>query len=158
MRSQRRVTPGAVGLVISIGPTRPTPNSGSSTAATAPALMQCAHGYSGCIGVSTNGTQLGSGAVASLPSLSPLRIAVTGRQKLKAYLASNTATKASVAAMLTSAKSLAFSSRLLGCAAASERSIGFHVTTPTAVQNRATSVCSGVRCALVFAPIALISL
>ena len=39
-------------------------------------------GYSGCIGVSFNGVQVGSRSVASLPSMSPLRIAVTGRQKL----------------------------------------------------------------------------
>ena len=36
----------------------------------------------GCIGVSMKGTQEASRSVASLPSMSPLRIAVIGRQKL----------------------------------------------------------------------------
>jgi len=58
--------------------------------------------------------------------------------------------------MLTSAKSRAFSTRLRGLEVASERTIGFQVTTPTAVQKRATSVCSGVRFALLRAPISLI--
>src|SRR5712691_12472398 len=44
--------------------------------------MQCAHGYSGCIGVSIKGNHAASRSVASFPSLSPLRMAVTGRQKL----------------------------------------------------------------------------
>ena len=51
-------------------------------AQTAPALMQCAHGYSGCIGMSIRGSQPASSVVASLPSMSPFRIAVSGRQKL----------------------------------------------------------------------------
>jgi hypothetical protein len=38
-----------------------------------------AHGYSGCIGVSAMGCQVDSRSVAGFPSLSPLRIAVTGR-------------------------------------------------------------------------------
>ena len=43
--------------------------------------MQCAQGYSGCIGVSSIGCQVASRSVAGLPSMSPLRMAVTGRQK-----------------------------------------------------------------------------
>jgi len=158
MRSKRRVTPGAVGLVMLIVDTRPVPNSASSTAPTAAALTQCAHGYSGCIGVSTSGNHAGSWAVASLPSMSPLRMAVTGRQKLCAYLPSNTATNASDAAMLTRAKRRAFWPRLRSFEVASERTIGFQVTTPTAVQKRATSACSGVRFPLARAPSSLTSL
>ena len=40
-----------------------------------------AQGYSGCIGVSMNGVHEASRSVASLPSWSPFRIAVIGRQK-----------------------------------------------------------------------------
>ena len=40
-----------------------------------------AQGYSGCMGVSMNGTQDSSRSVASFPSRSPLRMAVRGRQK-----------------------------------------------------------------------------
>jgi len=39
-----RVTPGAVGLVMAIGPIGPLPSSDFSTVATAAAVMQCAHG------------------------------------------------------------------------------------------------------------------
>jgi len=70
--------------------------------------MQWAHGYSGCIGVSMNGAQLASRSVASLPSRSPLRMAVIGRQKLYVYLASNTATSASSMAMPAIASRRAF--------------------------------------------------
>ena len=61
---------------------RPIPRAPSITAATAALVMQCAHGYSGCIGVSPRGSQEGSRGVALLPVRSVLRIAVTGRQKL----------------------------------------------------------------------------
>jgi len=50
------------------------------TAPTAADSMQWAHGYSGCIGVSMNGSQEASRSVASLPSMSPLRMAVIGLQ------------------------------------------------------------------------------
>src|ERR1700741_5646930 len=75
------------------------PISACSTAPSEADTMQCAHGYSGCIGVSMSGVQLGSRSVASLPSASPLRMAVTGRQKLYVYLASNTAINASSMAL-----------------------------------------------------------
>src|SRR5262245_12566531 len=54
------------------------------------ALVQhpCAAGYSGCGGVIARAVQLSSGWVAGLPSMSGGRIAVTGRQKLYVYLAS----------------------------------------------------------------------
>jgi len=40
------------------------------------------NGYSGCIGVAFKGNQPASRSVESLPSMSPFRIAVKGRQKL----------------------------------------------------------------------------
>ena len=81
-RVQRRTAPLAVGLlVLSTGSAAPA-RSASSTTAMLTASVLCALGYSGCIGVSTSGDHAASGCVASLPSMSPLRIAVTGRQKL----------------------------------------------------------------------------
>ena len=82
MLVQERVTPGAVGLVVARRGTGPLPISACSTAPSDAASTQWAQGYSGCIGVSMKGAHVGSRSVASLPSLSPLRIAVTGRQKL----------------------------------------------------------------------------
>jgi hypothetical protein len=73
MRVHRCVTPGTALLVDVIGGTSPSPNSDSSTVAMALALMQYAHGYSGCIGVSMSGSHAGSISVASFPSMSPLR-------------------------------------------------------------------------------------
>lgn len=52
-------------------------------AANAPVRQACAAGYSGWEGVVASGDQLGSATVSGLLSMSPLRIAVTGRQKLK---------------------------------------------------------------------------
>ena len=79
---QRRVAPLAVGLLVLSSGIGLLPISAFSTVPSAPARMLCALGYSGCIGVSISGAQVASGSVASLPSSSPLRIAVLGRQKL----------------------------------------------------------------------------
>ena len=57
------------------------PNTDSKTAVAIVALMVACDGYSGCIGVGLNEVQPASRSVASLPSWSPLRIAVTGRLK-----------------------------------------------------------------------------
>jgi hypothetical protein len=54
----------------------------SITAAAAALRMQWAQGYSGCMGVASSGCQVASISVSGFPSESPLRIAVTGRQKL----------------------------------------------------------------------------
>ncbi len=58
------------------------PNTDSSTPTATPEMIAACDGYSGCIGVAFNGVQPESRSVASFPSVSPLRIAVTGRQKL----------------------------------------------------------------------------
>src|SRR5882672_3764244 len=85
-----RTMPLAVGLLDeSFGAGCP-PSSAFSTAPTAPASMQCAHGYSGCMGVLTKGDQPRSAAALLFPAVCSLRIAVTGRQKLYVYLASKT--------------------------------------------------------------------
>ena len=45
-------------------------------------MQECALGYSGWFGVpGSSGDHAGSPTVAALPSVSPARIAVTGRQK-----------------------------------------------------------------------------
>src|SRR4029079_8525490 len=77
-------------LSVGVGP---LPISAASTAPSDDDTMQWAHGDSGCIGVSINGAQPGSRVVASLPSR-PLRMAVTGRQKLQGYLVAKTAMSA----------------------------------------------------------------
>src|SRR6478672_9243424 len=83
------------------------PKKAASTAA-APALLPLwPEMYDGWLGVLRYGAQVGSGAVASLPSVSAARIAVIGRQKLKVYLASQTAKLASAWARLMRANSLA---------------------------------------------------
>src|SRR5512144_1581530 len=121
---QVRTAPPAVGLAelrVGVGP---EPISASRTAPSDPDTMQCAHGYSGCIGVSMNGVQPGSRSVALLPSMSPLRMAVTGRQRLYVYLASKTAISASSMAIAASANRRALSVTSRAGAPATEREIG----------------------------------
>src|SRR5438034_3051176 len=97
-----------------------------------------------------NELQVGSGAVAGLPSRSPFRIAVTGRQKLKVYLASHAQIAASAIARFNKAKRRAFSSRLFpsavptSCAMLFRWPGGVSVPAPSA-QNRAICDWSGVR-------------
>src|SRR3981189_1231884 len=78
---QRWVTPGAVGLVTETSGMSAEPSTDSMTATAAPAWMQWAHGYSGCIGVLSIGCQVASSSVAGLPLMSPLRIAGVGGRK-----------------------------------------------------------------------------
>src|SRR5262245_26204572 len=114
-----RTAPPAVELDdLSVGE-GPTPISASRTAASDAETMQCAQGYSGCIGVSMNGVQPGSRR-----SSSALRMAVTGRQKLYVYLASNTAISASYIAIATTARKRALSLSLRPGPAATERATG----------------------------------
>src|SRR5712671_1855505 len=109
MLVQRRVTPGAVGLVSAISGMSALPSTAVTTAATLPLWMQCAHGYSGCIGVLAIGCQVASRSVAALPSISPLRMAVIGRQNAYLYLASKTAIMASASAAVITAMKRALS-------------------------------------------------
>src|SRR5262249_15367236 len=121
---QVRTAPPAVELAeLSLGDARP-PSSASSTAPSDADTMQWAHGYSGCIGVSMNGVQLGSRWVAWLPSRSPLRMAVIGRQRLYVYLASKTATSPSSIAIAATASRRAFSVTSRPGMAATERATG----------------------------------
>src|SRR5215472_13008134 len=98
-----------------------------------------------------SGVQFGSAGVSGLPSVSAARIAVTGRQKLYVYLASQQAILVSAAARFNRAKRRALSTRLVPWAAATCWATPFHwarvpvfgVTTPC--QNMAASVWSAVR-------------
>src|SRR5258706_4277350 len=119
-----RTPPPAVELAELMAGTGPLPSSAWSTAPSEAETMQWAHGYSGCMGVSMNGVQLGSRSVASLPSASPLRIAVTGRQRLYVYLASNTAISASSIAIAAIASRRAFAVTSRPRAAATARATG----------------------------------
>src|SRR6516225_9321630 len=141
MLVQRWVTPGAVGLVMLTSGISAVPNAASTAAATAPLMVQCAHGYSGCIGVLSNGCQIASRSVAGLSSMSPLRIAVTGRQNSYVYLASNTAMPASAAATATKAMKRAQSITLILFAIATCRTIGSPLCGPVISQKRPSSVC-----------------
>src|SRR5512132_1249657 len=85
------------------------PRIASIALATAELMMQWAHGYSGCIGVLSIGCQVASRSVAALPSISPLRMAVIGRQNAYLYLASKTATMASASAAVITAMKRALS-------------------------------------------------
>src|SRR5438552_11248005 len=121
---QVRTAPPAVELAeLKVG-VAPLPSSAWSTAPSEADTMQWAHGYSGCMGVSMNGVQLGSRSVASLPSTSPLRMAVIGRQRLYVYLASKTAVSASSMAIAAIASSRAFAVASRPGAAATERATG----------------------------------
>src|ERR1700740_110123 len=84
---QRRVTPGAVLLVVLRLSAALPPASARSTVAILAASMQCAQGYSGCIGVGTRGGPsasragagvLGAVAVADGGDRSPEEVVVLG--------------------------------------------------------------------------------
>src|SRR5262245_30686300 len=152
MRVQWCTTPGTAALVIEMTGTSPSPSAASSTAPTAADEMQCAHGYSGCSGVSSSGNQVGAASVASLPSMSARRIAVIGRQNVYSYFASNTATNESMAATFASANNRARSTVDIGCDEASERTTGFHDAGPVIDQNSDVSVCAAERSLLSLAP------
>src|SRR5262245_54857586 len=120
---QVRTAPPAVELDELSAAAGPVPISATSTAASEAETMQWAQGYSGCIGVSMNGVQPASRVAGSLPSR-PFRIAVTGRQKLYVYLASNTAISASSIAMPATASRRALSVTSRPGAVATDRATG----------------------------------
>src|ERR1700693_1667311 len=93
------------------------PSAISIVVASALLTMQWAQGYSGCIGVLSIGCQVASRSVAGLSSMSPLRIAVIGRQKLHWYFASITAMPASAVATAVRAMNRAPSIRFIFFAA-----------------------------------------
>src|SRR5262245_59360233 len=84
-----------------------------STVAAAPLNVLWPEVYEGKFGVTSSGAQVGSAVVAEFPSVSAARMAVTGRQRLSTYLASQQAMAASARAMLSSANRRAFWERVL---------------------------------------------
>src|SRR5437588_9369865 len=138
MLVQRCVTPGAVGLVIAISGMSTVPSTALITPATVPLWMQCEQGYSGCIGVLAIGCHVASRSVAGLPSISPLRIAVIGRQKWYLYFASRTAMSESSSATVASAMKRAVSTTSMFLAIAIWRWIGCVDAGPVNTQNFAS--------------------
>jgi hypothetical protein len=67
----------------------------SIVCATAAVAHACPDGYSGKFGVTASGSHVGSASVDGFPSVSPPRIAVIGRQKLKWNYAAQQAINAS---------------------------------------------------------------
>ena len=88
---QVRVKPGVVGLATVNDTPGWAPNSKLSIVAIAPLITACPEGNSGKFGVGTSGTHVGSGDVNGFLSVSAPWMAVIGRQKLKAYFASQQA-------------------------------------------------------------------
>src|SRR5438445_1647623 len=82
---QLRTAPGNVALVPDSF-AGASPIAASRTVAAALATMQWAHGYSGCGGVSMNGSQPGFPSVARGWVRSAVRVAVIGRQDLSVYV------------------------------------------------------------------------
>src|SRR5262245_35941575 len=89
--SNECVTPPGRLSVVSEKPTASVPKKAASTAAAAALWPLWPEIYEGWFGVTSSGVQVESGRVSGLPSVSAARIAVTGRQKLYSYLASQTA-------------------------------------------------------------------
>src|SRR5262249_46669617 len=101
-----RSTPGSASELVTNGS---PPNNRVRTVAAAPLKVLWPEMYSGNGGVAISGSQLGSAAVAGLPSVSASGIAVTGRQNplppTKKYFASQATMAASASAMFNSANS-----------------------------------------------------
>src|SRR5262245_9393600 len=110
-----------------------------------------------------NELQFGSAIVASLPSVLPFRIAVTGRQELYVYFASQAQIAASARVILWRANRRAFCASVLSRCPATIRAIEFQwpggvsVPAPSA-QNNAICDCSAVRADPTAAPSAFTSL
>src|SRR5438067_3267826 len=82
-----RVTPGRPSE-LKVKGMASVPKKAASTAADAPLTPLWPELYDGWAGVTRNGAQAVSAVVPGLPSVSAARMAVTGRQKLYLYLAS----------------------------------------------------------------------
>src|SRR5207247_8846144 len=91
---------------------------GVSTEARAPLSVLCAAAYEGTFSVTISGVPLGPDAAAAWRALPPGNaIALTGRQKLYVYLASQQEMMASASAMFTRANRRASPTRSRPCSA-----------------------------------------
>src|SRR6266699_3905826 len=97
-----------------------------------------------------NGVHPGSGSVLGLPSVSPARMAVTGRQNMYVYFASQHAIKAFVAAAMPIASKRAAVNRSIELAKL--RTLALHSALADGDQNSAVADCSAVRLVSVVRP------
>src|SRR3989441_4144070 len=102
------------------------------------------------------GVHAGSGSVLELPSVSPARMAVTGRQNTYVYFASQQAINAFVTAAMPMASKRAALNRSIELAKL--RTLALHSALADGDQNSAVADCSAVRLVSVARPRSLISL
>src|SRR5262245_48711802 len=89
------------------------------------------------------GVQAGSGSVLGFPSVSPARMAVTGRQNMYVYFASQQAINAFVTAAMPMASKRAAVSRSMELARL--RTLALHSSLADGDQNSAVADCSAVQ-------------
>src|SRR6266545_2673796 len=102
------------------------------------------------------GVHNGSCSVSGLPSVSPARMAVTGRQNMYVYFASQAAIKAFVTAAMPMASKRAAVNRSIELARL--RTFAVHRALADGDQNSAVADCSAVRLVEFIRPTSLISL
>src|SRR3954469_14172123 len=102
-----------------------------------------------------NGVHVGSGTVSSLPSVSPSRMAVTGRQNMYAYFPSQAAISELVTAAMPMASNRAAVSRSIELARL--RTLVLHSALADGDQNIAVADCSAVLLVSVARPMSLSS-
>src|SRR6266545_1567536 len=103
-----------------------------------------------------NGVHNGSCSVSELPSVSPARIAVNGRQNMYVYFASQQAINAFVTAAMPMASKRAALNRFIELAWL--RTFAVHRALADGDQNCAVADCSAVRLVELIRPTSLISL
>src|SRR4249919_2683671 len=103
-----------------------------------------------------NGVHNGSGSVLELPSVSPARIAVTGRQAMYVYFASQAAINAFVTDAMPMASKRAAVNRSIELATL--RTFAVHRALADGDQNSAVADCSAVRLVSVARPRSRLSL
>src|SRR6266567_2153371 len=102
------------------------------------------------------GVHPGSSSVSELPSVSPARMAVTGRQNMYVYFASQQAINAFVTAAMPIASKRAAVNRSIELAKL--RTLALHSMLADGDQNSAVADCSAVRSVSVARPRSLTSL
>src|SRR5262249_50993776 len=101
------------------------------------------------------GVHAGSGSVLGFPSVSPARIAVTGRQNMYVYFASQQAIDAFVTAAMPMASKRAAVNRSIELAKL--RTLALHSSLADGDHNSAVADCSAVRLVSVARPTSLLS-
>src|SRR5262247_4875360 len=101
------------------------------------------------------GVHTGSGSVSAFPSVAPARMAVTGRQNMYVYFASQQAINAFVTAAMPMASKRAAVNRSIELAKL--RTLALHSALADGDQNSAVADCSAVRLVSVARPTSLLS-